>query len=495
MSKDSYSHILKYTGLFGGIQFLNILISLVRNKFVAVILGPQGMGLLSLFNSTLSFMSNSTNLGISMSAVKNISEAYERGDKAAIESTISTIRSWSLVTAAAGMLLCAALSPLLNDFTFSWGDHTLHFVCLSPVVALMAVTGGETAILKGVRQLGKLARISVYNIIAALLTSVPLYYFFREAAIVPSLIIIAAVQMTLTIGVSYKLYPVRLSFRKGGLSRGTAFVKLGIAFVIAGVMGSGADFVIRSYLNNAASLGIVGLYNAGYMMTMVYSGLVFSAMETDFFPRLSAANDNVGARNATINKQIEVSLLMVSPLLVALMVGLPVVLPMLYSSKFAPVIGMMRLAIMAMYIRAACLPMAYINLAMGNSGGYMLLEGVYDILIIVLTVFGYEWLGLAGTGAAILLANIVDVSVTFFYIRRKYDYRLSKPVAKYFLIQFPIGTAALLTAVSVSNPVAYWIAGIAFTVASGAVSVRILQTKAPLWNRLAAKFKSGRRDE
>lgn len=73
-SKNSYSHILKYTGLFGGIQFLNLLISIVRNKFVALILGPLGMGLISLFNSTINLVSNTTNLGISMSAVKNIAE-------------------------------------------------------------------------------------------------------------------------------------------------------------------------------------------------------------------------------------------------------------------------------------------------------------------------------------------------------------------------------------------------------------------------------------
>ena len=31
-SDDSYGHVLKYTGVFGGVQGLNILISLVKNK-------------------------------------------------------------------------------------------------------------------------------------------------------------------------------------------------------------------------------------------------------------------------------------------------------------------------------------------------------------------------------------------------------------------------------------------------------------------------------
>lgn len=34
---DSYSHILKYTGIFGGVQGLSILIGLVRNKFAALL--------------------------------------------------------------------------------------------------------------------------------------------------------------------------------------------------------------------------------------------------------------------------------------------------------------------------------------------------------------------------------------------------------------------------------------------------------------------------
>ena len=74
---DSYSHVLKYTGVFGGVQVVSILVGIIRNKFVAMILGPAGMGLVSLFNSTINLLSNSTNLGISMSAVKNNQEFKE----------------------------------------------------------------------------------------------------------------------------------------------------------------------------------------------------------------------------------------------------------------------------------------------------------------------------------------------------------------------------------------------------------------------------------
>ena len=145
----SYGHILKYTGIFGGIQGANILFSLIRNKFVAILLGPDGMGLVSLFNSTVKLVSDSTILGIPMSAVKNISEAFSKNDEKEMENNIRTVRSWSIIVALLGMAVCMFAGPLVDNVAFSWGNHTLHFILLSPVVGMVALTGGETAILKG----------------------------------------------------------------------------------------------------------------------------------------------------------------------------------------------------------------------------------------------------------------------------------------------------------------------------------------------------------
>ena len=58
-------------------------------------------------------------------------------------------------------------------------------------------------------------------------------------------------------------------------------IRLGTAFVFAGILGSGADLIIRSYLNNVSDIATVGFYNSAFMMTMVYAGMIFSAMETD----------------------------------------------------------------------------------------------------------------------------------------------------------------------------------------------------------------------
>ena len=74
-SNNSYIHILKAMGLFGSVQGLNIIMSLVRNKIVAVLLGTTGMGLITLYNSTVKLLSDSTSMGLPMSGVRELSAA------------------------------------------------------------------------------------------------------------------------------------------------------------------------------------------------------------------------------------------------------------------------------------------------------------------------------------------------------------------------------------------------------------------------------------
>ncbi len=494
-SKDRYSHILRYTGLFGGVQGLNILIGIVRNKLVAMILGPNGMGLISLFNSTIKLVSDSTSFGISMSAVRNISEDFDRQNIEKLEADVALVRSWSFLTALLGMFVCIAFSPLLSSFTFSWHGHTLHFIFLSPIVAITAITGGELAVLKGVRRLKALAGISVYSVIGALLISVPLYYIYKERAIVPSLVIMAFIQMALTIAVSYKIFPLRLSLSRSVLRQGYSMIRLGIAFVFAGILGSGADFVIRSYISNVAGIDTVGLFNAGYMLTMTYVGTVFSAMETDFFPRLSGVSSLGFTFNRTVSNQIEVMLLLVSPLLVVFTFTLPILLPLLYTGKFLPALGMIQIIVLAMYFRALKLPVEYIPLAKGDSLSYLLLEAFYDIVLVVLVIILFRKFGLTGAGIAVTLAGIIDFIVVFIYARLRYAYKPTAGIVKYTLIQLPIGLLAYAST-WIADPRLYWSIGALLAILSMTASLSILRKKTRLWAALMRKLnKAFRRDE
>ncbi len=467
---SSYRNILRNTSLFGSIQFFNILIALVRNKLVALILGPQGMGLNSLFNSTVQLLSSTSNMGLETSAVRRLSEIYDDGYEQQLRHRIMVIRSWTLITASAGMLLCLLLSNILSNITFSWGNHTLHFMLLSPAVAMITITGSEAAILKSLRQLSSLARISIINAVLALLLTTPVLYFYGQKGIVPSILIISFTQMALTCRQSYRLSPLRLSFNKNVLSQGSDMLKLGVSFVLAGIFAAGADFAIRSVLNNLAELDVVGLYNAGFMVTTTYAGMVFSSMTTDFFPRLSAVNRDTAASNMLINRQIMVSLIMIGPMLIAFVIGVPVIVPLLYSQQFMPIVPMIQVTVLAMFLRAMKLPIAYITLAKGASRDYFLLEAYSAVVMVIAVIGGFLQWGLLGTGIGLLITGVIDFMVINIYANIRYDYRVSPAVVRLGLLQFLLLLSTYFLSLTTHGYV-YWIIGVSMTLCSALLSL------------------------
>ena len=485
--KGAYGQVLKYTGIFGGVQGLNVIVSLVRNKLAAILLGPAGMGLVSLFNATVAFISQATGFGISMSAVRHISELSESGDEAQRTYYIKVVRAWSLLAALLGVLVCVAIGPFLSSNTFSWGNHTLHFILLAPAVGMIAVTAGETAILKGTRQLKPLVVVQTFTILATLILTVPAYYFFGQAGIVPVIVLMALVTLLFTVNYSWRLYPLQLSGSKGILGDGMEMIRLGVAFTLAGIVGAGSEMLIRSWLNLQGDLDAVGLYNAGYMITVTYASMVFSAMEADYFPRLSAVNGDVPATNETVNKQTEVTLLIIAPMLVGMIVLLPVLTPLLLSEKFMPIVAMTQVAALAMFFKAITLPAAYITLARGYSLLYLSFETAYFIVFVLLMMYGYRHWGLLGTGIAITAANVFDFFMIHTVAYFRYGYKMSSAVMRYSAIHILIGLLAFFTTITVDGFV-YWVFGIGLSLVSLLFSLLILHQKTHLWAALMKRL-------
>src|SRR5690554_4576219 len=123
--QSSYRQIVKATSLFGGVQLFQIVISVIRSKFVAVLLGPAGMGIVGLLTASTGLVAGLTNFGLGTSAVKNISEANASNDGDRVTIMITVLRRLVWITGFLGALLTLVFSPLLSQFTFGNKEYTL----------------------------------------------------------------------------------------------------------------------------------------------------------------------------------------------------------------------------------------------------------------------------------------------------------------------------------------------------------------------------------
>lgn len=484
----SYKYILKFTGIFSSVQGLGLLISILRNKLAAVLLGPVGMALVAIYNSIITFISDSSNMGIKFSCVRNLSELYQENNRDKIEEYIKIIRTWSLWIALSGALLCLLLSPLISLYSFG-GDlsHTGEICLLSPVVAFLAVIGGEISILKGMRVLKRVALISGLSAVIALLSTIPFFYFWSYSGILPALNVSTFLVLCIHLYYTLPLYPWKVDlFSKACFHRGKDMLKMGIPYTLAAIAGSIVTLSIPAYLLTSGSLQEVGYFKAGYGLIVTYAGMIFVAMESDYFPRLSSIHGNKQEMNRVINQQIEVCLLLISPSLVGFMLLMPVFVPLLYSSAFLPVVNMALCASFYLFFRALLLPVSYVPLAKGDSVTYLITELFYDTVVLALIIVSFSYFGLEGTGVALTLSIVLEILFVWLVYSRKYGFKYEFQVLQMALSQ--------LVLISMTFCVCYWgsvlmkcVAGGILLLFSSGISLIKLQKKTALLSGIIKK--------
>ena len=80
----SYRRILKGTSIIGGASFINLAIGVIRTKVLAVLLGPTGVGLASLYTGVMGTASTVATMGLGPVGTRQIAEAFSKDDAHAI---------------------------------------------------------------------------------------------------------------------------------------------------------------------------------------------------------------------------------------------------------------------------------------------------------------------------------------------------------------------------------------------------------------------------
>ena len=129
--QSTYRSIFKATSLFGGLQLYLIFISIIKSKFIAILLGPLGVGIQGLFQSGTEVIRTLTNFGLSQSAVREVSEANGNKDEVRIKLVTSVINKLVWITGLLGAILVCILSPYLSQSLFGNYDYTVPlYFCL-----------------------------------------------------------------------------------------------------------------------------------------------------------------------------------------------------------------------------------------------------------------------------------------------------------------------------------------------------------------------------
>lgn len=475
--QSSYRQILKATSLFGGVQVFNIIISVVRSKFIAILLGPNGMGIMGLFISTIGIISRGTNLGLETSAVKDIATAFGTGNEKRIGIVATVIQRMVWVTGLIGLIITVIFSPWLSQLTFGNRDYSMAFGWLSITLLLNQLSSGQLVVLQGLRKLNYLAKANLSGSLIGLFVTIPLYYLWGLDGIVPAIIGTSLFSMLLSWYYSNKIKIKKQELTNAQtFAEGKTMLQIGFMISLSGFFSVTAAHIVRLFISHSGSIEQVGLYNVGFIIINTYVGLIFSAMGTDFYPRLSAlSHDNQLCKNA-INQQAEIAILILGPILILFLIFIHWVVILLYSKEFIAVSGMLYWASIGMFFKASSWSIAFLFLAKSDSKLYFLNEFTANFLKLVLNITGYYLGGLTGLGISFAISYVIYLMQVYLVSHYKFQFTFIRSYFKIFFIQLSFILAGFLTTVLFDPPNKY-IIGIMLAGVSGGYSLFELEKR------------------
>ncbi len=429
--------VLKALGIFSGVQAVSMLCSVVRAKLIAVWIGPVGVAIFAICNSAIEMMSAATRLNIRESAVRDISSA----PPSRVPFVAGVVRWWSSRLGLLGALVISLLSPLLSIFSFGDLSHWWIFAALSVSMFTLSVADGEQALLQGTGRLRRLARASVRAAIWGTVISAPMYYYLGEASIVPS-VIVYGVASFFSFRKSCDIGSAR-NKRHDNIEAGRGFIRLGAYMTVSAVITSTSSYIFLSYITNTGGESAGGFFQAGYTVIIRYTGIIFTALSMEFFPRVVKVAARPWMTSVSVSHEILLIVYLLAPVAVVFMAVAGYIMEILYTREFLVSLPFVLTGICAMIFRAISYCMAYVIIARGDGRVYIVTEITSCVVGLVLNITMYHYYGFAGLGLSyVIWYAIYTFMVGYVYIHR-YGMSLSSGTVRACAVALIITAAAL----------------------------------------------------
>jgi len=419
---------LKATGTVGGGQIVNILISLIRTKIIAIILGPAGIGIVGVLTTASEMIKNIAGLGLPFSGVRDISIADGNNDKLALSKIIKIFNKWVFISAVFGTLLTLLFCVPLSNFLFNNDSYAFGIAFLSISIFFSTISSGYQAIMQGKRAILIMVKSAIIANLISSVFSVLIYLKLKDHGIVPSLIVTGFVNFA----VSYYFYTklglsnfVKISFSESWQgARG--MIRIGLFTIVVSVFDQIMGLGLRAFIADKTNVEGVGLFTAANTIATMYLSIVLGAMASDYYPKLSSIHQDNTKLHTTVNSQLYIVLLLASPIIIGMIGFADVAIHVLYSNKFTGAIDILKWQIVGDFFKIISWPCGFVFLAKGHGKLYVAYSISYTIIYIAIVYFGWDFMGFTGIGLSFFIAQLLSVLFTYLYSYTKFGIYITR---------------------------------------------------------------------
>jgi PST family polysaccharide transporter len=429
----SFQSLVRSTILIGSSSVATTLVGILRVKALALLVGPAGVGLLGVLAGIASAGTTIAALGSDTSGTRRL--AIHRNDPAAVASIRRALLVIALVHGTFAIAALYMLSIPISRWMLGTESYAHDVGLLGVAVALSLFAGLQIAQLQGLGRVGDIARVNMHAALAGTILGLAAVWQWGISGLIllvlaqPAIAAIVAVRYVVaavpSVGAGADEQHEPLEDR-GILAGWRSIVAHGAPYMVSFLLLALVPLVIRAFVIGELGMEAAGYFHAAWTMSVIYIAFLLNAMSADYFPRLTALAGNRPAARSLVNDQIELGLAVGGVAMIVMLAGAPVLVPLLYSSAFAPAVEIVEWQALGNLMKIAGWPIAFLSMARGRSTQFLAIEATWSMLLVGLVYVGLPRIGLAATGmafavscAAFLALQLIVAYATFGFVIRR----------------------------------------------------------------------------
>lgn len=409
---NSHRQIFRSTAVIGTSSAIQIIVGIFKVKFLAVFLGPAGIGLMGLLQNIMGVASTFAGCGLPSSGVRQLSISQTE------EETIILLRRvlWyaSLMLGFVGMLLLWIFRVPIANIVFADTTHANDVGWLGLGVLMTVVMGAQTAVFQGLRRISDLAKVNIIGSILGALLGITIVYAMGIKGVVWFVVIAPAVSVSVALHYTSRMPHLQgISNLKAMYQQLQVMSKIGLPLMFAVLLTIISQLFARSLIMKDFGLEQAGFYQAAWMISFIYIGFILKAMASDYYPRLTGLIQDQKAAVKIVNEQTEMGLILAGPLILALLTFCPGIIQILFSESFLPAVEVLRWQLMGDIFKLLAWPLAFIIMAQGRGALFALTQINWNVIYLLCLWYGLSQLGLAAAGIGYFIASVLQVALKF----------------------------------------------------------------------------------
>ena len=422
--------------LLGSAQVAATLVNIVRNKLLAVTLGPTGVGLLAQLQTVQNFLTILIPLGMQTAVLKYLAE-YREKDRALVSRYF--VSAWKAFAVVAVLVIAVCLAFVKPLASLAIGDSKLYAYLIPALLGVPFVIQFQLSLiyLQAGMEFKSYAKINIATAIVGVTVLVPMVVIWKEVGAATGLLCINAINFTMSrIFASRSMDSETRTAMKSARFDSNILWNL-FRFAICNlpmlIVVDGLPFILRSAIIADAGLRANGIYQVLFMFSMQYLGIPLNALAAYATPRLCQAKDTKEL-NEEINANVKAAILIITATIFVILLTRDFAVNLLFSGKFMEAVSLFPWQMLGDFFRASAFPLLTAMLALEKFRARNLITvpqyGLYLFVFFVVP----QHLRLQGATWGHVVSWAFGFVCMYFYLNRSNGYTLGHENRRLFLV-------------------------------------------------------------